>query len=162
MNILLHRQAKFLRISIGLGNHNQSAYSSQFHFRHNPLAHPFPSHSATSLIAILARPQTTPDLEPGINLLWAPPRSTALHHVALAALHGADGVGIWIDARDTASTSTLNELATPRTLSRLRISRSWTAYQHHELVRPAMVDTPREPSVLLPEPEEDLVEPSGV
>lgn len=86
---------------------------------------------------------TTPELEPGINCVWAPLRSTAFHQVALSALHEADGKGIWIDARDTASTSVLNELATPRTLSRLRIARSWTAYQHHELVRqlPITVDT---------------------
>jgi hypothetical protein len=91
---------------------------------------------------MLARPETTPDLEPGLNLLWAPPRSTALHHVALSALHEVDGLGIWIDARDTASTSVLHDLATPLTLDRLRIARSWTAYQHHELVRqlPGVID----------------------
>jgi hypothetical protein len=100
---------------------------------------------------MLDRSLTVPELEPGVNLLWAPPRSTALHQVALTALHDADGKGIWIDARDTASTSVLNDLATPRTLSRLRVARSWTAYQHHELVRqlPGNVDS-RTDLVILP------------
>lgn len=84
---------------------------------------------------MLDRSRTVPDLEPGINLLWAPPRSITLHQVALSNLHELDGVGIWIDARDTASTSVLYDLATRRSLRRLRVVRSWTSYQHHELVR---------------------------
>jgi len=87
-------------------------------------------------------PPPTPDLSPGVTLLWAPPRSTALHQVALSALHAAAGLGVWVDARDVASTTLLGDLATPRTLRRLRIARSWTAYQHHELVRrlPGLLD----------------------
>ena len=89
------------------------------------------------------RSLTIPDVEPGgLTLLWAPPRSTALHRVALAALADCDGTALWVDARDTASTAVLFDLAPRSTLRRLRIARSWTAYQHHELVRrlPAAVD----------------------
>ena len=89
-----------------------------------------------------ARLPTVPDLSPGVTVLWAPPRSTALHRLALSALHDRDGTARWLDARDVASTTLLTELATPRTLRRLRVARTWTAYQHHELVRrlPGEVD----------------------
>lgn len=84
---------------------------------------------------MIDRSQTIPELQPGVNLLWAPPRSTALHQVALSGLHDFDGTARWIDARDTASTTVITDLATRRTACRLRIARSWTAYQHHELIR---------------------------
>lgn len=97
-----------------------------------------------------ARLPTVPDLAPGVTVLWAPPRSTAPHQVALSALHDRDGTARWLDARDTASTPLLSELATPRTLRRLAVARAWTAYQHHELVRrlPGEVDARTELVVL--------------
>lgn len=124
-------------------------YHIQFH--RDYLAGAFKAVSRNHLVTMLDRSLTIPEIEPGINLLWAPPRSTAFHHLALSILHDVDGKGVWIDARDTASTTVLHDLATTRTLRRLRVTRSWTAYQHHQLVRqlPGVVDT-RTDLLLLP------------
>ncbi|WP_256297038.1 hypothetical protein [Haloarchaeobius salinus] len=77
-----------------------------------------------------------PTLDPGLTLLATPDtRSTALHHLVARTL--TDGrPAYWVDARNTATTYALAEVArTDRLLDRVHVARAFTAYQHHELVR---------------------------
>lgn len=71
----------------------------------------------------------------GINLLWAPLRSPALHQIALTALSYRDQKAIWIDATDTAFTDRParphHSEEAPVIARRPFLDR----YQHHELVR---------------------------
>lgn len=76
-----------------------------------------------------------PDLDPGITLLRTPgPRSTVLHQLALQTIRQAGGTAYWLDARNTASTYALYDLAEARRLlRRIRLARAFTAYQHFTL-----------------------------
>jgi hypothetical protein len=77
-----------------------------------------------------------PTLDPGLTLLATPDaRSTALHRLVARTL--TDGrPAYWVDARNTATTYALAEVArTDRLLDRVHVARAFTAYQHHELVR---------------------------
>ena len=80
--------------------------------------------------------ESVPALDAGLTLLQTPgPRETAIHHLALQTIRGTDGPTYWLDARNTASTYALHELApSPRTLRGVKIARAFTAYQHHTLV----------------------------
>ena len=78
-----------------------------------------------------------PTLDPGLTLLRLPrPRSPALSALVADRLRRRPGSGLWVDARNHASTYALYEAApSERTLDGLRIARAFTAYQHHSLVR---------------------------
>lgn len=94
-----------------------------------------------------------PTLEPGVTHLTVPgPRSTALHQVALHNAATWTGPVYWVDARNTASTYTLHALAPDeRVVSRLRIARAFTAYQHVSLVERVINRvTPRAGGIILP------------
>lgn len=94
-----------------------------------------------------------PTLEPGVTHLTVPgPRSTALHQVALHNAATWTGPVYWVDARNTASTYTLHALAPDeRVVSRLRIGRAFTAYQHVSLVERVINRvTPRTGGIILP------------
>lgn len=80
--------------------------------------------------------EVLPTIDPGLTLLRTEqPRSSALHRVALQTIRRTDGRAYWLDARNTASTYALHELATHRRLlRRIRIARAFTAYQHFSLV----------------------------
>jgi len=94
-----------------------------------------------------------PDLEPGVTLLRTPgPRSTVLHRLALQTIRQVDGAAYWLDARNTASTYALHDLASNhRLLRRIRIARAFTAYQHFTL-NERLINTisPRTGCVVLP------------
>lgn len=77
-----------------------------------------------------------PDLAPGITLLRTPgPRSTVLHQLALQTIRQVDGAAYWLDARNTASTYALHDLADDHRLLRgIRLARAFTAYQHFTLI----------------------------
>lgn len=95
----------------------------------------------------------TPDLDAGLTLLRTPdPRSSALHQLALDTLRDVDGETLWVDARNTASTYALYDLApSARLLERVRIARAFTAYQHHSLVRRVVQQaSPRTGFVVVP------------
>ena len=82
------------------------------------------------------RVSNEPTLEAGVTILLTDQRSTAPHQVVIDCLREGSGHVLWIDARDTASTYVLYDLAPDkRLLSEVEIARAWTAYQHHELVR---------------------------
>ncbi|MDG5777519.1 hypothetical protein VB773_13375 [Haloarculaceae archaeon H-GB2-1] len=83
------------------------------------------------------RDDLTPDLDPGLTVLRTPnARSTALHRLVLATLPTVSGTTYWMDARNTASTYALYDMASsPRRLDGVRIARAFTAYQHHDLVK---------------------------
>lgn len=87
----------------------------------------------------MARPR--PDtasvpLKSGVTLVFAGERSIVPHRLTIAQQAAERGHILWIDARDTASTYALYELADEtRLLSGIQIARAWTAYQHHTLVR---------------------------
>lgn len=93
-----------------------------------------------------------PDLDPGVTLLGTThPQSTVLHHLALQTSRQADGRAYWVDARNTASTYALHELAHRRLLERVRIARAFTAYQHVSLVeRLVNAVTPRTGCLVIP------------
>ncbi len=76
-----------------------------------------------------------PTLNPGVTLLrTTQPRSTALHRLALQTIRQVDGAAYWVDARNTASTYALSDLAPHhRLLRRIRIARAFTAHQHFTL-----------------------------
>ncbi|WP_435333589.1 hypothetical protein [Haloarchaeobius sp. TZWWS8] len=88
-----------------------------------------------------------PTLDAGVTLLDPPaPRSTALHRLVLQTMTREPGPTYWVDARNTAVTRVLADLAAggtdhgrpdrgSRVLDRVQIARAFTAYQHHELVR---------------------------
>lgn len=80
--------------------------------------------------------EKTPDLDVGVTLLETPqPRATAIHQLALGTIQRTDGPTYWLDARNTASTYALHELApSTRLLRGVHIARAFTAYQHHALV----------------------------
>ncbi|MCT9097558.1 hypothetical protein [Haloarchaeobius sp. HME9146] len=80
---------------------------------------------------------TQPTLDAGLTLLDTPDaRSTALHRLVVRTLAGEAGTTYWVDARNTAATYVLAELAdSDRLLDRIQVARAFTAYQHHELVR---------------------------
>lgn len=77
-----------------------------------------------------------PSIDSGVTHLSQPSaRSTALHRLVVNEL-AEPGTTDWVDARNTASTYTLYELApSERRLDQLRIARAFTAYQHYELAR---------------------------
>jgi hypothetical protein len=79
---------------------------------------------------------TVPTAGPGLTALRCPhPRSGALHRVALRTIQDTDGPVYWVDARNTASTYALSQLApAERVLEEIRIARAFTAYQHVRLV----------------------------
>jgi hypothetical protein len=79
---------------------------------------------------------TVPSLDPGLTLLDTPDaRSTAIHRLALRTVRATDGRTYWLDARNTASTYALYDLAPgERVLRHVRIARAFTAYQHRTLV----------------------------
>lgn len=94
-----------------------------------------------------------PDVEPGITLLRTPePRSTVLHRLALQTTRQVDGTAFWLDARNTASTYALHDLAADRRLlRRIRLARAFTAYQHFTLAEWLVnTVTPRTGCVVLP------------
>ncbi len=76
-----------------------------------------------------------PRLEAGLTHLRSPgPRSTAIHRLVVSELRDRDGLVYWLDARNTAVTDALYDLAPhPRALDGVRIARAFTAYQHHTL-----------------------------
>lgn len=94
-----------------------------------------------------------PDLDPGITLVRTPePRSTVLHQLALQTIRQVDGGTYWLDARNTASTYALHDLADDRRLlRRIRLARAFTAYQHFTLTE-RLINTvsPRTGCVVLP------------
>lgn len=79
---------------------------------------------------------TVPTAESGLTALQCPhPRSGALHRVALQTIQDTNGPVYWIDARNTASTYALSQLAPSEcALEDIRIARAFTAYQHFRLV----------------------------
>lgn len=94
-----------------------------------------------------------PDLAPGLTLLGTSrPRSPALHRLALQTIRQTDGRAYWLDARNTASTYALHDLASRRRLlGRLRIARAFTAYQHVSLAeRLVNAVTPRTGCLIVP------------
>lgn len=96
---------------------------------------------------------TLPALEPGLTLLRTPhPRSTALHRLALETVRQVDGRTYWLDARNTASTYALHDLAPhSRLLRRIRLARAFTAHQHVTLVeRVVNAVTPRTGCLVVP------------
>ena len=96
---------------------------------------------------------TTPRADPGLTVLRCPhPRSGALHRVAVRTMQDVAGPVYWIDARNTASTYALSDLApTDRVLDQIRIARAFTAYQHFTLVeRVVNRVTPRTGCIVAP------------
>jgi hypothetical protein len=94
-----------------------------------------------------------PTVEPGLTLLEVPgPRSTALHQVALHNAVEWAGPIYWVDARNTASTYTIHALSPSQgVVSRLRLARAFTAYQHVSLVeRVINTVSPRTGGIILP------------
>jgi hypothetical protein len=97
--------------------------------------------------------ESVPDLDAGLTLLGTPqPRATVIHRLALQTIQQTDGPTYWLDARNTASTYALHELApSARTLRGVRIARAFTAYQHHTLVeRVVNAVSPRTGCVVVP------------
>jgi hypothetical protein len=76
-----------------------------------------------------------PRLDAGLTHLRSPgPRSTAIHRLVVSELCERDGLVYWLDARNTAVTDALYDLAPHRrALDGVRIARAFTAYQHHTL-----------------------------
>ena len=97
--------------------------------------------------------EVLPDLDPGITLVRTPePRSAVLHQLALQTIRQVDGGTYWLDARNTASTYALHDLADDRRLlRRIRLARAFTAYQHFTLTE-RLINTvsPRTDCVVLP------------
>lgn len=79
---------------------------------------------------------TVPTAEPGLTTLRCPhPRSGALYRVAIQTIQDSDGPVYWVDARNTASTYALSQLApAARVLDPVRLARAFTAYQHFRLI----------------------------
>ncbi|MDJ1431181.1 hypothetical protein [Halostagnicola sp. A-GB9-2] len=77
------------------------------------------------------------EFEPGLTSYRVPsPRSPILHELVCSRLAETPGPAYWIDAGNTASPQVLYDCASsPRVLDSLRIARSFTAYQHHSIVR---------------------------
>ena len=77
------------------------------------------------------------EFEPGLTCCRVPsPRSPILHELVCSRLAETSGPAYWIDAGNTASTQVLYDCASsPRALDSLHIARSFTAYQHHSIVR---------------------------
>jgi hypothetical protein len=103
--------------------------------------------------AVAAGHQSLPDLDAGLTVLRTPhPRATVLHRLALATVRDTDGVAYWLDAKNTASTYALHELAEhPRCLRRIRIARAFTAHQQFTLCeRLVNCITPRTGCVVVP------------
>jgi hypothetical protein len=97
--------------------------------------------------------ENIPELETEITLLKTPePRSSALHRVALNAFQAVDGRSYWLDARNTASSYALHELAPhERVLDSVRIARAFTAYQHVSLVETIVNSvTPQTGTIIAP------------
>jgi hypothetical protein len=96
---------------------------------------------------------TVPAAGSGLTALRCPhPRSGALHRVALRTIQDTDGLVYWVDARNTASTYALSELAPAgHVLEDIRIARAFTAYQHFRLVERVINRvTPRLGCVVVP------------
>jgi hypothetical protein len=97
--------------------------------------------------------ETLPAVEPGVTLLRTThARSSALHRLALETVRQVDGGVYWVDARNTASTYALHDVADHRRrLRRIRIARAFTAHQHVSLVeRVVNAASPRTGCVILP------------
>ncbi len=77
------------------------------------------------------------EFEPGLTCCRVPsPRSPILHELVCSRLAETSGSAYWIDAGNTASPQVLYDCASsPRVLDSLHIARSFTAYQHHSIVR---------------------------
>lgn len=96
---------------------------------------------------------TIPAARPGLTALQCPhPRSGALHRVALQTIQDTDGPVYWVDARNTASTYALSQLApAEHVLDDVQIARAFTAYQHFRLVERVINQvTPRAGCIVVP------------
>ncbi|WP_340101841.1 hypothetical protein [Salinibaculum salinum] len=94
-----------------------------------------------------------PETSPGLTLLKTEGhRSTALHRMAHQTVRNVDGIAYWIDARNTASTYALYDIADhDRLLRRIRLARAFTAYQHYSLVKRLINSvTPRTGCLIVP------------
>jgi len=77
-----------------------------------------------------------PAIPDGLVVLRRPhARSTALHRLVADELRRRDGPAYWVDGSNDASTQELYRHASSRTLTGLRLTRAFTAYQHYEAVR---------------------------
>lgn len=77
-----------------------------------------------------------PAVPDGLVVLRRPhARSAALHRLVVDELRRQDGPSYWVDGSNDASTQELYRHASSRTLSGLRMTRAFTAYQHYEAVR---------------------------
>lgn len=112
---------------------------------------------------MIDRSEPIPDLRVGLNVLWVPShRSMALHRVVSGVLPERDGAAVWIDARDVATTHALYDRLSSSVLRRIRIARSWTAYQHHELVRRLPADVDEATGIVIAPAVTSLYEDDGV
>jgi len=97
--------------------------------------------------------ESIPDIDAGVTVLQTPqPRATAIHQLALQTIRRTAGPTYWLDARNTASTYALHELApSARLLRGVRIARAFTAHQHHALVeRVVNAVSPRTGCIVVP------------
>ncbi|KDE59859.1 hypothetical protein EL22_16315 [Halostagnicola sp. A56] len=93
------------------------------------------------------------EFEPGLTCCRVPSaRSPILHELVCSRLAETAGTAYWIDAGNVASTRVLYDCASsPRVLDSLRIARSFTAYQHHSIVRRVVEKaTPRTSVIVAP------------
>ena len=91
-------------------------------------------------------------LTSGVTAVLTEGRSTIHHQLMLSQQAKEPGQVLWVDARDTASTYVLHDLADdPSLLDGITIARAWTAYQHHALVTHLVSHiTPRTRLLVLP------------
>jgi hypothetical protein len=76
-----------------------------------------------------------PTLEPGVTLLDAPDKSTALHALAVDQLLLEGGTATWVGTGRHCGTDTLRSVAPDRrVLDRVELARGFTPYQHTALV----------------------------
>ncbi|WP_336328806.1 hypothetical protein [Halovenus sp. HT40] len=83
------------------------------------------------------QPITLPDLNTGITLLTKDDDSeSALHALAVDHILLSGGTAVWIDPGTHAQTAPLTELApSDQILSRIRVARGFTPFQHLDLLR---------------------------
>lgn len=91
-------------------------------------------------------------LNPGVTALLADERSRAPHRAAVATQLHESGQVLWVDARDTASSYALYDLApSSDVLAGITIARAWTAHQHYTLVSQLVTEvSPRTRLLVLP------------
>lgn len=96
--------------------------------------------------------RTDRPLSSGVTAVLTEGRSTIHHRLTLTQQAASPGQVLWVDARDTASTYLLYDLATDRRLlDGVSIARAWTAYQHYTLVTQLVARvTPRTRLLVLP------------